>query len=289
MNTQLLFFTEIFYKYIVLCKAKDIEKIYGGKMRRLVTLSVVLILLCALLTQNVFAGTEELSQAKSWYIVKRAGSAPSFPPEAETVKKYGGIYLDEKSIELGNKYIYLTFDAGYENGNITRIIDILNDCDVKASFFILSNLADRNKELLKKMVESGHLLCNHSSTHPDMTTVSTVEMLDELKRLEDYCYAETGLTVSKYFRFPQGKYTAEHLKALKEAGYKAVFWSLCYADWDNAKQVSPESAKKMLLSFTHDGAIVLLHPTSATNVMILRDLITEWKSMGYTFKTLENL
>ena len=252
------------------------------------TVRLAAILLLSIFLLSPFTAVAKETSSVSWYVKRNGNLCPDFPLSREILQKYNSYCIDDSASD-NDKKIYLTFDAGYENGNITRIIDILNECDVKASFFILSNLADRNKELLKKMVDSGHLLCNHSSTHPDMTTVSTVEMLDELKRLEDYCYAETGLTVSKYFRFPEGKYTAEHLKALNKAGYKAVFWSLCYADWDNAKQVSPESAKKMLLSFTHDGAIVLLHPTSATNVMILRDLITEWKSMGYTFKTLENL
>ena len=201
----------------------------------------------------------------------------------------GGLYIDKQANETGDKYIYLTFDAGYDNGNVTRIVDILNEKGIKGSFFILSNLVAKNPELVKKLFENGHLICNHSSTHKDATKVGTDAFMQDVERLNSFCYERLGITPTKYFRFPEGKYTAEALSAVRNAGYTPVFWSLSYADWDNAKQVTPQVAIKKLTDHIHPGAIVLLHPTSATNATILPALIDKWQSLGYSFRTLDEI
>ena len=223
----------------------------------------------------------------NWYIVKRGNDCPGFPKECELVEKYGGLYVDKSSAKSGEKVIYLTFDTGYDNGNVSKIVSILNEKGVKASFFVLSNLIRKNGDLIKEMNNSGHLICNHTDNHKDMTKLTNEEFLSNLGRLEKLYYECTGEEMSKFFRFPEGHYDEEKLKCAYEAGYTTVFWSLAYADWDNGRQPANNRAMQILEDNCHNGAIILLHPTSATNVKILPLLIDKWKAEGYTFKTLD--
>lgn len=231
--------------------------------------------------------TSGAEAAMNWYIVRRGNSTPNFPPNASEIEKLGGIYIDKKSACDGEKKLYLTFDAGYENGNIERILDVMKEENVRGAFFILSNLIDKNPELVRRLSDEGHLVCNHTYNHKDMTTLTDDEILSNLERLEKKYEDVTGKKMEKIFRFPEGRYSTRVLELLYDNGYKSVFWSMAYDDWDNSRQMSTEKAKRKLLSMTHDGAIILLHPTSATNAEILGDLIREWKSQGYTFGTLD--
>ena len=139
------------------------------------------------------------------------------------------------------------------------------------------------------MVNEGHLVCNHTSDHKDLTRLSNADIISNLSLLENEYTELTGLQMDKIFRFPEGRYSISALKLLFENGYKSVFWSMAYDDWDNSRQMNPDKAKQKLLSTTHEGAILLLHPTSDTNTKILRDLIREWKKMGYSFGTLKEI
>ena len=252
-------------------------------MKVLSLISIVIIV--SLLASSVCYADE----GYNWYIVKRGNNVPQFPDNANEVAKYGGIYIDDNSAKNGIKKIYLTFDAGYENGNIGKILDIMRDEGVTGAFFILSNLINKNPDLIKRMVDEGHLVCNHTSNHKDLTRLSDSEIISNLSCLEKQYRDLTGLDMEKIFRFPEGRYSISALKFLYENGYKTVFWSMAYDDWDNSRQMNPDKAKMKLLSTTHDGAILLLHPTSSTNAQILRDLIREWKSMGYSFGTLTEI
>lgn len=225
----------------------------------------------------------------NWFIVKCGNKTPRFPDNAEEISKYGAVFLDSRSAVNKEKRLYLTFDAGYENGNIEKILNIMKDEGVTGAFFILSNLIKKNPELIKRMVDEGHMVCNHTSDHKDMTKLSDSEVLSNLSYLEFQYKELTGLEMEKFFRFPEGKYNVRAVKLLYENGYKCVFWSMAYDDWDNSRQMNPEVAKNKLLSTTHDGAVLLLHPTSETNALILRDLIREWKRMGYTFGSLKEI
>ena len=227
--------------------------------------------------------------SRNWYIVKRGNDTPKFPEDAEKMHQYGGIYIDKASCENGEKKLYLTFDAGYENGNIEKILNVMRDEGVTGAFFILSNIIKKNTDLVKRMADEGHLVCNHTANHKDMTKLSGEEMLANLSRLEEQYKNATGYEMQKIFRFPEGRYSLEAMKLLDEEGYKTVFWSMAYDDWDNSRQMDADAAKRKLLSTTHDGAIILLHPTSATNAAILADLIHEWRAMGYTFGSLTDI
>ncbi len=201
---------------------------------------------------------------------------------AETLDAY---YLDHS----GEKVIYLTFDAGYENGNVEKVLDVLKENDVPGAFFILGNLITRNPELVERMANEGHTVCNHTVHHHDMSKVSGEELLGELHDLEELYQKTTGKELSKFYRPPEGRFSKENLEALKKAGYKTVFWSFAYPDWDNNRQVDPERAKQVILDNAHPGEVMLLHPTSKTNALVLDSVIKALKEMGYRFGTLEEL
>ncbi len=250
------------------------------------TVSVLCALLLCLSAPAVYAG----GITYSWYCKHCDNEAiPPLDAQMSFIEKYGGFYVDH-SASGQNKTIYLTFDAGYENGNVEKILDTLREKEVKGSFFILENIAKRNPALVKRMAEDGHLVCNHTALHRDMTTVTSYgEFVSELDRLNDVVKEKTGGTVAHYFRPPEGRFTEETLKWADEAGYKTVFWSFAYADWDNNRQPDPSSALEKILRGAHPGEILLLHPTSSTNASILGELIDRLRERGYVFKTLDQL
>jgi peptidoglycan-N-acetylmuramic acid deacetylase len=187
-----------------------------------------------------------------------------------------------------DKVVYLTFDAGYENGNVAAILDVLQAEGATGAFFILGNLPASHPELVRRMAAEGHLVCNHTYTHKNLCGASPGALTSELKRLEDAC-AAIGVEVSKYYRPPEGCFDIPMLEEAQAAGYRTVFWSFAYADWDNGKQPDPTAAKAKILDNIHNGEVMLLHPTSATNAAILGDVLRELKAQGYRFGTLDEL
>ena len=188
------------------------------------------------------------------------------------------------------KVIYLTFDAGYENGNTAAILDALKKHHAPAAFFLVGNYLETSPELVKRMVEEGHTVGNHTYHHPDMSKISTKEAFHkELTGLETLYEQTVGQPMKKFYRPPQGKYSEANLAMAQEMGYTTFFWSLAYVDWYEDKQPSHEEAYKKLLGRIHPGAIVLLHSTSKTNGEILDELLTKWEEMGYRFGELEEL
>lgn len=216
----------------------------------------------------------------------QTGEKPTGNVSAEELKKYHAAYMDPTD----EKVIYLTFDAGYENGNTPAILEALKKHDVSATFFVVGNYLETSPELVKRMVEEGHIVGNHTYHHPDMSKISDKQSFEkELKDLENLYTQVTGQTMKKYYRPPQGKYSENNLKMAQEMGYKTFFWSLAYVDWYQDKQPSKEEAFKKLLGRIHPGAIVLLHSTSDTNGAILDELLTKWEEMGYHFATLDDI
>lgn len=208
----------------------------------------------------------------------------------EYVCDHDGYYVDKTHCDDNpEKVVYLTFDAGFENGNVEKILDVLRDEQVPASFFVLAHLIRSQPALIHRMAEEGHLVCNHTVHHKNMSLLDDTAFRKELQDLETICKEETGVTVSPFFRPPEGNFDPSTLSRAKELGYKTIFWSLAYADWDPRRAPSDEKAKKLLSENIHNGAIVLLHPTSDTNARILRDVIRDWKAQGYTFASLDRL
>ena len=206
------------------------------------------------------------------------------------------VYAEQESAnvyhrhENGEMKIALTFDDGPHPILTPKILDILERYQVKATFFLVGNYMEKCPEIVKRMVEEGHIVGNHTYHHKDMATLIDKEsFLKELTDLEKYYKNITGSEMPKFYRPPQGKYTEQQLTWAKEEGYKTCFWSLAYVDWDEKKQPTREEAMEKLKQRIHPGSIILLHSTSSTNAEILDDIIIEWKNMGYTFGDLMDL
>jgi peptidoglycan-N-acetylmuramic acid deacetylase len=235
--------------------------------------------------------TSQAQNASSWYVKRNAEhKQPILDTNMQYIEKYDAYYVDKSKAESDDKVIYLTFDAGYENGNVERIVDTLIEEKVPAAFFVLDNIIIKNTELVNKMAENNLLVCNHTLKHRDMTKITNIEEFkNELISLESVYKEKTGREMAKYYRPPEGKFSEENLAFAKELGYKTIFWSFAYADWDNEKQPTKEYAMKKILDNTHNGAVILLHPTSRTNADIMPALIKELKNQGYRFGTLDEL
>ena len=227
----------------------------------------------------------------SWFCVHRKDHLqPIADCSFDFIDEYDGFYIDKKhGDECDEKVIYLTFDAGYENGNVEKILDILDNEGVKGAFFVLGHLIEDNSQLVNRMFDGGHLVCNHTFSHKTMVGKSQQDFKNELECLERACIKATGRELSKFYRPPEGKFDEQSLQYAKDLGYKTVFWSFAYADWDNNSQMNPEKAKKKILDNIHNGEIMLLHPTSETNAKILGEIIKELKDQGYRFGTLDEL
>ena len=217
---------------------------------------------------------------------RQEGESPVAPVNPAQLEKLSAAYLGN----VDEKVLYLTFDAGYENGCTETILDILKKHEIKAAFFLVGNYIEKNADLVRRMVADGHIVGNHTMHHPDMSKLSTMDAFSqELKDLEALFFDTTGHELPRYYRPPQGIYSEENLKMAQEMGYQTVFWSLAYQDWNNDAQPTKEQAFSKLIPRIHNGAVILLHSTSKTNAEILDELLTKWESMGYRFETVDKL
>ena len=223
----------------------------------------------------------------SWGLsFRQEGTAPIGNADAAHLARYNGAYLGNTQ----EKVLYLTFDAGYENGSTAKILDTLKAHQVPAAFFLVGNYIEKNADLVRRMARAGHIVANHTMHHPDMSKLSDKAAFSkELTDLEKLYKETTDQDMPRYYRPPQGLYSEENLKMAKELGYKTVFWSLAYVDWNNDAQPTAQEAFRKLLPRTHNGAVVLLHSTSRTNAEILDELLPKWKDMGYRCGTLDEL
>lgn len=256
------------------------------------TVRLLASVLCMTCVTPIYASSNE-AKPYNWYCCHvKDGTQPQCDTEMQFIKNYNGYYIDTRNADpaAAEKTIYLTFDAGYENGNIEKILNTLQAENVPGAFFVLENLVIKNPDLIRRMANEGHLVCNHTAKHPDMTKYhSQEEFLEELHRLDRVCEEAANVTVAPYYRPPEGRFSEENLKFANDAGYKTVFWSFGYVDWDNERQMSPDDAMDKILSGLHNGEVLLLHPTSATNAEIIGPLIKELKSRGFRFGTLDEL
>ena len=234
---------------------------------------------------GIFAGSA--LETGSWGLsFRQEGAAPIGNAGKDQLKAYDAAYIGD----TGEKVLYLTFDAGYENGCTAKILDILKAHQVPAAFFLVGNYIEKNADLVRRMAAEGHVVANHTMHHYDMSTLTDKDAFArELRDLEDLYRETTGQELAKFYRPPQGIYSEENLKMARDLGYQTVFWSLAYVDWNNDSQPSREEAFAKLLPRTHNGAVVLLHSTSQTNAEILEELLTKWKEQGYRFGTVEEL
>lgn len=214
------------------------------------------------------------------------GTQPVGNASTEDLAWYHAYYMGDGS----EKVLYLTFDCGYENGNTEPILDALKKHNAPATFFVVGHFLETEPELVKRMVEEGHAVGNHTYHHPDMSSISDMESFgNEVNDVAQLFREITGKELSPYYRPPQGKCNVRNLEMAEELGYYTIFWSLAYVDWNQDNQPSHEEAFDKLTTRVHPGAVVLLHNTSNTNGEILDELLTKWEEMGYSFRPLSEL
>ncbi|WP_240675836.1 delta-lactam-biosynthetic de-N-acetylase [Ammoniphilus sp. CFH 90114] len=238
---------------------------------------------------NVLSHAEGLSDTPYHFGFKKSknGQLASINQEGfkSIVEKHGAIFLGDTT----KKELYLTFDNGYENGYTPKILDVLKEKKVPAIFFVTGHYIKDQPELLKRMVSEGHLIGNHSWSHPDMSRIPTDKMKTELNRVRDEVIQLTGQPEMKYLRTPRGIFSERTLAVSKELGFTNVFWSVAYKDWDTKVHMGPRYAYEKVMGQLHPGAVILLHSVSKDNAQALGQIIDDARKQGYEFKSLDQL
>ena len=249
-------------------------------------LLIFLALAMAVTAVSLFFRRNILPTASWGLSFRQEGAPPVGNADRQQLRQYDAAYLGDPS----KKVLFLTFDAGYENGSTEKILDTLKEQQVPAAFFLVGNYIEKNADLVRRMESEGHIVGNHTMHHKDMSKITDeAAFTKELQDLEKLYEDTVGKPMPKYYRPPQGIYSEDNLRLAQKLGYKTVFWSLAYVDWNNDSQPTREQAFAKLLPRTHPGAVILLHSTSKTNAEILGELIEKWKAEGYRFGTLEEL
>ncbi|UOR13408.1 delta-lactam-biosynthetic de-N-acetylase [Halobacillus amylolyticus] len=245
--------------------------------RRLFTLFIAFTLLTMPIT-TVFA--------EGWgYKKSKDGKIPEVGSYGPLIEKYDGFYVDHSD----EKMIYLTFDNGYEQGHTAKVLDILKEQQVPAAFFVTGHYINSAPELVQRMANEGHIIGNHSWSHPDFTELSKQEMKKELSKVEEAVQELTDQDTMTYVRPPKGKFNEQTLKWARELGYIHAFWSIAFVDWETDKQKGWEYAYQSILGQIHPGAVVLLHTVSKDNADALNELIVQLRKRGYHFGSLNDL
>ena len=200
-------------------------------------------------------------------------------------KKYGSYDAHFIGSDTDDKVIWMTLDEGYENGYTSRILDVLKEKNCQAVFFITGPYAEQNPDLIRRMINEGHVIGNHSWSHPSkgMPSLSVEDQIADITRLHDYVKEHYNYDMT-LFRNPAGIFSERSLSVTRSLGYDSMFWSFAYADWDPDKQPDPQTALQKLVDRLHPGALYLLHAVSETNTEILGDFIDQARSQGYEFK-----
>ncbi|NLB89295.1 MAG: delta-lactam-biosynthetic de-N-acetylase [Syntrophomonadaceae bacterium] len=225
--------------------------------------------------------TEPATESLSWYLRPNLNhTIPEGPVNAlDLLNQYQAFYVKP---DAGNK-IYLTFDEGYELGYTPQILDILKANDVKATFFITGHYLKSQPELVKRMVNEGHMVANHTWNHPNLAKVTPEKLQEEILKLEEEFKNLTGTEMPRYIRPPEGAYSETSLKLTSELGYKTVFWSLAFHDWDPNNQPGRDYSYQYVMDHIHPGAVILLHAVSQSNTEALNDIIVDLQKEGYEF------
>ncbi|CAM4336268.1 polysaccharide deacetylase [Bacillus manliponensis] len=251
---------------------------------KLAHISIILMIIMALIPVSTFAYT---NAPNHWGIPRAKNETPPDAGEKFTslLRNNGGFYLGDTK----KKDIYLTFDNGYENGYTARILDVLKEKKVPATFFVTGHYIKGQQDLLKRMVKEGHIIGNHSQTHPDFTTVPDTKLREELQIVTEDIKKVTGQKEVKYLRPPRGIFSERTLALAKDMGYYNVFWSLAFLDWKVNEQRGWQYSHNNVMNMIHPGAIILLHSVSKDNTEALAKIIDDLREKGYHFKSLDDL
>lgn len=199
----------------------------------------------------------------------------------KVIKDYDGIAMGNKE----SNFVYLTFDCGYEQGYTEKILDVLKENNVKATFFITAHYLNTSSDIVKRMIEEGHIVGNHTVNHKCLPNLSDEEIKKEIMDLHNAVFEKFGYEM-KYFRPPKGEFSQKVIDIVTKLNYTTVMWSSAYDDWDNEKQNREEYGKNKILDNIHNGCVLLLHATSKDNSIILDDVIKKTREMGYEFKNI---
>ena len=235
--------------------------------------------------KTIETGAQALSTKKIGWGIKRNDNhqQPDLgKANKELLEKNNGIAMGNNT----DKNIYLTFDEGYEAGYTEQILSTLKENNVKATFFITAHYLNTQPELVKQMIEEGHIVGNHTVNHKSMPTLTEEQISSEVMDLHKAMYEKFQYEM-KYIRPPMGEFSEKSINVTNSLGYKTVMWSFAYEDWNEDKQPDEAQAKNKILDNVHNGEIMLLHGNSKTNTNILGDIIKEIKNMGYEFKSLD--
>lgn len=226
--------------------------------------------------------------AKSYgwgYQKNSSGKVPDIGMYRHFIETYDAYYADLS----GEKNIYLTFDNGYEQGYTAHILDVLKEENVPATFFVTGHYVESEPELIKRMVDEGHIIGNHSDTHPDFTRLSKEDIKRELDYVKEQVAKLTNQKEMHYLRPPRGTFNEKTLQWTSELGYFHIFWSLAFLDWKTKEQKGWKYAYEQIMEQIHPGAIILLHTVSSDNAESLSQVIKDLKEEGYQFKSLDDL
>ena len=221
----------------------------------------------------------------AWWFKRNDNHEQSGCQEDFDITQYDAHYI----VPVSEKKMYITFDCGYENGFTPDMLDVLKEEQVTAAFFVTQTFIRDNVDLVKRMKEEGHLVCNHTVTHPSMPGKSVEEQRKELLDCENYMKQATGYELDLFYRPPKGEYSQRSLQVAKDLGYTTVFWSMAYLDYDVNNQPSREHVVEHFKKYYHPGAIPLLHNVSQANHDALRQVLQDLKKEGYTFGSLYDL
>ncbi|AJG97664.1 delta-lactam-biosynthetic de-N-acetylase [Clostridium beijerinckii] len=237
--------------------------------------------------RDIFSSFSDEDELNWYYVGKGKDQIAEGPKESVSfLKENSAYYLGDTS----KKVLYLTFDEGYENGNTGKILDILKEYKVPAAFFVVKPYIDTQPELIKRMVDEGHVVGNHTVHHPSMAQIRDKEKFEaEFTGVENAFKELTGQDMPKFFRPPMGKYSKKSLEMTKDLGYKTIFWSFAYKDWLVNNQPSESYAVEKICKGAHPGSIMLLHAVSNTNTKVLSSVIKTLQQEGYEFKSLNDL
>ena len=260
-------------------------------MKKTIIFMVILMLLtgCAAIRETTAvetAGGEYSDKGIGWGIKKNKNAQPDVPAEVkEMLSEYDAFYMDNS----GNKTLFLTFDEGYENGYTAGILDTLKKCNVPAAFFVTGSYFEREEALVKRMVEEGHIVGNHTQNHPNLHKLADdAKISEELKILDEKFFAKFGKHMT-YMRPPEGEYNRRVLAVAKNEGYKTAFWSFAYKDWVKDSERGGDYAFEQIVPYLHDGCVILLHAVSKDNADCLERVINYCRDMGYEFKSLDDI
>ncbi len=233
---------------------------------------------------GIFLLTGFRADAYGFGLASSGNKRPSAGKYGTIIEQNGGVYIGPDQ-----KEVYLTFDCGYENGYTKMILDALKKTDTKAIFFITGHYLESATDLVRQMMDDGHIIGNHTYAHRDFTKSSNEAILEDIEKLNHAFKEKMGTSMSTYVRPPRGEFDERSLKLLNEHGYKSVFWSLAYVDWHKDTYHGNNYSYQEVMKRIHPGAIILMHTVSKDNAYDLEKIILKLKSDGYVFKTLDNM